>query len=57
MKMNLLAGWRRMSLRASGLGLTVLTLTLPVCAPAADEQTFASPQDAVNALVADGHEP
>jgi hypothetical protein len=53
MKMNLLAGWRRMSLRASGLGLTVLTLTLPVCAPAADEQTFASPRDAVNALVAE----
>jgi len=37
---------------ASGPGLFLLALTLPVCAPAADEQTFASPQEAVNALVA-----
>ena len=37
---------------ASGPGLILLTLTLPLCAPAADEQTFASPQDAVNTLVA-----
>ena len=40
-----------MSLLASGLGLTVLTLALPVCALADDEQTFASSQDAVNALM------
>jgi len=51
MKMNLLTGWQRMSLLASGLGLTVLTLALPVCALADDEQTFASSQDAVNALM------
>jgi hypothetical protein len=37
---------------ASGLGLTCLTLTLPVRAPAADEQTFATPQEAIKALVA-----
>ena len=49
--MNLLTGWQRMSLLASGLGLTVLTLALPVCALADDEQTFASSQDAVNALM------
>jgi len=49
--MNLLTGWQRMSLLASGLGLTVLTLALPVCALADVEQTFASSQDAVNALM------
>jgi len=43
---------RRIWPLASGLGVVLLGLTLPVCAPAADEQTFASPQDAVNALVA-----
>ena len=38
---------------ASGPTLALLTLALPVSASAADEQqTFASPQDAVNALVA-----
>jgi len=37
---------------ASGPGLALLTLTLPMCAAAADEQTFAAPQEAVNALVA-----
>ena len=37
---------------ASVSGLVLLALTLPVRASAADEQTFASPQDAVNALVA-----
>jgi hypothetical protein len=35
-----------------GPGSVLLALTLPVCAPAADEQSFAAPQDAVNALVA-----
>ena len=34
-----------------GLGAVFLALALPVRALAADEQTFASPQDAVNALV------
>jgi hypothetical protein len=43
---------RRIGSLASGLGLTLLTLTLPLRAAAADEQSFASPQDAVNALVA-----
>lgn len=33
------------------LGLALLALALPVRASAADEQTFASPEDAVNALV------
>jgi hypothetical protein len=42
----------RIKFLASGSGLALLTLALPVCASAADEQTFASPQDAVNALVA-----
>jgi Protein of unknown function (DUF2950) len=37
---------------SSGLAVLILVLTLPVCVPAADEQTFALPQDAVNALVA-----
>jgi hypothetical protein len=37
--------------RASGLGVALLALTLPVCVSAADEQTFASPQEAVSALV------
>jgi hypothetical protein len=36
---------------ASGFGLALLTFTLPVCASAADEQTFAAPPEAVNALV------
>ena len=40
---------RRIGFMASGLFLFVSML--PVCASAADEQTFASPQDAVNALV------
>ncbi len=51
MKMNLLTWWRRMLLLASGPGLTLLTLTLPARAAAADEQTFATPQKAVKALV------
>jgi len=37
---------------ANGSSMTLLALTLPLCASAADEQTFGSPQDAVNALVA-----
>jgi hypothetical protein len=52
MTINSLTGWRRILSLASGLGLTCLTLTLPVRASAADEQTFATPQEAVNALVA-----
>ena len=36
---------------ASGAGLMLLTLALPVLASAADEQTFNSPPEAVNALV------
>src|ERR1035437_5912951 len=36
---------------APGFGLALLTFTLPVCASAADEQTFSSPPEAVNALV------
>ncbi len=51
MKMNLLTWWRRMLLLASGPGLTLLTLMLPARAAAADEQTFATPQKAVKALV------
>ena len=52
MKPNRLSWRRRIWSLASGPGLAFLALTLPVCAPAADEQTFAAPQDAVNALVA-----
>jgi hypothetical protein len=40
-----------MLLLASGPGLTLLTLTLPARAAAADEQVFATPQKAVKALV------
>jgi hypothetical protein len=47
MKMNLLAWWRRAYMVAFGLGLA-----LPVCVSASEEQTFNSPNDAVNALVA-----
>ena len=46
MKMNLHAWWRQARLLVVGVGLA-----LPVCVSAADEQTFASPQEAVNALV------
>ncbi len=38
-------------LLASGPGLALLTLMPPLRAPAADEQTFRSPEEAVNALV------
>jgi len=46
MKMNLLTWRRQARLLVLGLGLA-----LPVCVSAVDEQTFATPQDAVNALV------
>ena len=52
MKLNRLSWLRRICSLASGLGLALLALTLPVLAAAADEQTFAAPQEAVNALVA-----
>ncbi len=52
LKPDTLSCLRRIGSLASGAGLTLLALTLPVCASAADEQTFASPQEAVNALVA-----
>jgi hypothetical protein len=42
---------RRIGPLASGARLVLLALALPVRASAADEQTFAAPQDAVNALV------
>jgi hypothetical protein len=45
-KINLSAWWRRARMLAFGLGLA-----LPMYVSAADEQTFASPQEAVNALV------
>jgi len=51
MKFNRLSWLRRIWPLASGAGLALLT-TLPVRTLAADEQTFAAPQDAVNALVA-----
>jgi hypothetical protein len=52
MKPGLPSWWRRMWSCTFGPGLALLALTLPVRVPAADEQTFASPQAAVNALVA-----
>jgi hypothetical protein len=52
MKPSLLLWLRRILLLASGPGLAFLALTLPVCASAADDQSFVAPQDAVNALVA-----
>jgi DUF2950 family protein len=51
MKINLSSWLRRILPLASGLGLALLALALPVSASAEDEQTFASPQAAVNALV------
>ena len=51
MKPNRLSWLRRIWSLASGPGLALLALTLPMRAPAADEQTFAAPQEAVNALV------
>jgi hypothetical protein len=52
MKMNLFTWLRRILPLASGLGLALFALALPVSTSAEDEQTFASPQAAVNALVA-----
>jgi hypothetical protein len=52
MKPNRLSWLRQIWSLASGPGLVLLALTLPVRASAADEQTFAAPQEAVNALVA-----
>jgi hypothetical protein len=52
MKPNQLSWLRRILALASGPGLALLALTLPGRASAAEEQTFAAPQDAVNALVA-----
>ncbi len=52
MKLDRPAGLRRIGSLMSGLGLVALVLTLPVCAKAADERSFAGPQEAVNALVA-----
>ncbi len=43
---------RRIGLLVCGVGLALLALTAPVRAGAVDEQTFASPQDALNALKA-----
>jgi hypothetical protein len=51
-KLGLLPWLRRTWSRAAGPGLALLALTLPMRVPAADEQTFASSQEAVNALVA-----
>ena len=45
--MNLLTYWRQAPMVMLGLGLA-----LPVCVSASEEQTFNSPNDAVNALVA-----
>ena len=52
MKPNRPSWLRRIWSLAPSAGLALLALTLPVCAPAADEKAFATPQDAVNALVA-----
>jgi hypothetical protein len=52
LKPNRLSWLRRICSFVSGPGLALVALTLPVCASAVEEQTFAAPQDAVNALVA-----
>jgi hypothetical protein len=52
MKPNRFSWLRRIWCLASGPGLALLALTLPVRTSAADERTFAAPQEAVNALVA-----
>jgi hypothetical protein len=52
MKLTCLSWLRRTCFLAASPRLAFLALTLPMCAPAADEQTFATPQDAVNALTA-----
>ncbi len=51
MKINLFTWLRRILPLVSGFGLALLALALSVSASAEDEQTFASPQEAVNALV------
>lgn len=51
MKINLFTWLRRMWSLASGLGLALLALTLPVSVLAEDEPAFTLPQEAVNALV------
>ena len=51
MNPNRRAWWRRMWSLASSPAVVFLVLTVPMRTPAAEEQTFASPQDAVNALV------
>ena len=51
MKSERLAWLRRIGLLVSGVGVVLLGLTQPMCATAADEETFASPQEAVSALV------
>ena len=51
MKLERLSCWRRIGTRAPGIGVVLFALALPLRVFAADEQTFASPQDAVNALV------
>ena len=43
--------WRWIGVVASILGVVLLAVGLPLCAPAEEEQSFASPHDAVNALV------
>jgi hypothetical protein len=52
MKPNRLSWLRRIWSLASGPGLALVAMTLPVRAPAADEKAFAAPQEAVNALAA-----
>ena len=47
MKTNLLTWWRQPRMAAFGLALA-----LPICVSAAEEQTFNSPNEALNALVA-----
>ncbi len=51
MKRSQLSWLRRMWFLGLSPGLALLALTLPMRALAANEQTFASPQEAVNALV------
>jgi len=52
MKLTCLSWLRRTCFLAAGLSLALLAWTLPVGVLAADEQTFATPLDAVNALTA-----
>jgi Protein of unknown function (DUF2950) len=52
LKPNRFSRLRRIWCLAAGPGLALLALTMPTRTLAVNEQTFASPQDAVNALVA-----